>query len=197
MRRCAAVSGTSVSSRRCIVSAVGPSDSLASDASLRPSSARCGRSSSRASSCTIRSSRVQLQQKKVELDRLCEQSDFISLHAPLTPDTAHIINGARLALRKPTAILVNTARGGLVDQSALVEALRNQRIFGAGVDVFETEPPLRDNPLFGLANAVLSDHTAWYSEESVTELQTKAAEEVVRVFRGEQPKHWVNHWPNE
>ena len=86
------------------------------------------------------------------------------MHAPLTPDTAHIINGARLALRKPTAILVNTARGGLVDQSALVEALRNQRIFGAGIDVFETEPPLRDNPLFGLANAVLSDHTAWYSE---------------------------------
>jgi D-3-phosphoglycerate dehydrogenase len=134
--------------------------------------------------------------EKVELDQLCEQSDFISLHAPLTGETAHIINAARLALMKPTGILINTARGGLIDQSALVEALRNQRIFGAGIDVFETEPPARDNPIFGLANAVLSDHTAWYSEESVTELQTKAAEEVVRVLRGEQPKHWVNPWSN-
>jgi D-3-phosphoglycerate dehydrogenase / 2-oxoglutarate reductase len=132
--------------------------------------------------------------EKVELDPLCQQSDFISLHAPLTPATAHIINAARFALMKPTAILINTARGGLIDQSALVEALHNQRIFGAGIDVFETEPPARDNPLFGFANAVLSDHTAWYSEESVTELQTKAAEEVVRVLRGEQPKHWVNPW---
>jgi phosphoglycerate dehydrogenase-like enzyme len=113
------------------------------------------------------------------------------LHVPLTRETTHIIKAARLALMKTTAILINTARGALVDQSALVEALRNQEIFGAGIDVFETEPPSRDNPPFGLTNTVLSDHTAWYSEESVTELQTKAAEEVVRVFRGERPKHWV------
>jgi len=132
--------------------------------------------------------------ESVDLDRLCGESDFISLHAPFTRDTAQIINAARLALMKPTTILVNTARGALIDQTALVETLRGQRIFGAGIDVFEIEPPTTDNPLFGLDNVVLSDHTAWYSEESVVELQTKAAEEVARVFRGEIPAHWVNRW---
>jgi len=132
--------------------------------------------------------------ESVDLNFLCEQSDFISLHAPLTRYTSHIINSTRLALMKPTAILVNTARGGLVDETALVEALGSKRIFGAGIDVFEREPPAPDHPLFGLDNVVLSDHTAWYSEESVAELQTKAAEEVARVLRGEPPKHWVNRW---
>jgi D-3-phosphoglycerate dehydrogenase len=132
--------------------------------------------------------------ERLELDRLCEQSDFISLHAPLTPDTARMIDAARFALMKPTAILINTARGALIDQTALVETMRNRGIFGAGIDVFETEPPAHDNPLFGLDNVILSDHTAWYSEESVAELQTKAAEEVARVLRGEEPEHWVNRW---
>ena len=132
--------------------------------------------------------------ESVDLNSLCQQSDFISLHAPLTSDTARIINFARLSLMKPTAILVNTARGGLIDETALVEALRSKRIFGAGIDVFQPEPPGRDHPLFALDNVVVSDHTAWYSEESVAELQTKAAEEVARVFRGEPPKHWVNRW---
>ncbi len=132
--------------------------------------------------------------ESVDLNFLCEQSDFISLHAPLTRDTSHIINSTRLALMKPTAILVNTARGGLVDETALVEALGSKRIFGAGIDVFEREPPGPDHPLSALDNAVLSDHTAWYSEESVAELQTKAAEEVARVLRGEPPNHWVNRW---
>ena len=132
--------------------------------------------------------------ENVELNSLCQRSDFISLHAPLTSDTSRIINSARIALMKPTAILINTARGGLIDETALAEALRSKRIFGAGIDVFQPEPPGRDHPLFALDNVVLSDHTAWYSEESVAELQTKAAEEVARVFRGEPPKHWVNRW---
>ena len=132
----------------------------------------------------------------VDLDSLCKQSDFISLHAPLTGDTAHMINSARLSLMKPTAILVNTARGGLIDERALVEALGSKRIFGAGIDVFEREPPGPDHPLSALDNAVLSDHTAWYSEESVAELQTKAAEEVARALGGEPPRHWVNRWTN-
>jgi D-3-phosphoglycerate dehydrogenase / 2-oxoglutarate reductase len=132
--------------------------------------------------------------ESVNLNSLCEQSDFISLHAPLTRDTSHIINSTSLALMKPTTILVNTARGGLVDETSLVEALRSKRLFGAGIDVFEREPPAPDSPLFRLDNVVLTDHTAWYSEESVAELQTKAAEEVARVLRGEPPKHWVNRW---
>jgi D-3-phosphoglycerate dehydrogenase len=95
---------------------------------------------------------------------------------------------------KPTAILVNTARGPLIDEAALVAALREQRIFGAGIDVYEDEPPRKDHSLFALDSVVLSDHNGWYSEESVAELQTKAAEEVARVFRGEPPKHWLNPW---
>ena len=132
--------------------------------------------------------------ESVDLNSLCEQSDFISLHAPLTRDTARIIDSVRIALMKPTAILVNTARGGLIDETALIEALRSQRIFGAGIDVLAHEPPASDHPLFALNNVVLSDHTAWYSEESVAELQTKAAEEVARVLQGEPPRHWVNRW---
>jgi D-3-phosphoglycerate dehydrogenase len=132
--------------------------------------------------------------ESVDLNSLCQQSDFISLHAPLTSDTSRIINSTRIALMRPTVILVNTARGGLIDETALVEALRSKRIFGAGIDVFQHEPPGRDHPLFALDNVVLSDHTAWYSEESVAELQTKAAEEVAKVFQGESPKHWVNRW---
>ncbi len=132
--------------------------------------------------------------ESVDLNSLCRRSDFISLHAPLTRDSSHIINSTRLALMKPTAILVNTARGGLIDETALVEALRSRRIFGAGIDVFEHEPPGQDHPLLALDNVVLSDHTAWYSEESAAELQTKAAEEVARVLQGEPPRHWVNRW---
>jgi D-3-phosphoglycerate dehydrogenase len=130
----------------------------------------------------------------VDLDTLCREADYISLHAPLTPGTRHLIDRRRLALMKPTAILVNTARGPLIDEAALVAALRERRIFGAGIDVYEDEPPRKDHPLFALDSVVLSDHNGWYSEESVAELQTKAAEEVARVFRGEPPKHWLNPW---
>jgi D-3-phosphoglycerate dehydrogenase len=134
--------------------------------------------------------------ERVDLDTLCSESDYISLHAPLTAQNAHLLDRERFARMKPTAIVVNTARGGLIDEAALIEALSAGRIFGAGIDVYETEPPSRDNPLFALDNVVVSDHTGWYSEESVAELQTKAAEEVARVFRGEAPRHWLNRWPS-
>ncbi|CAM2139787.1 C-terminal binding protein [Paraburkholderia tropica] len=130
----------------------------------------------------------------VDLDTLCAESDYISLHSPLTPDTRKLINAARLARMKPTTILVNTARGGLIDEAALIDALQRRAIFGAGLDVFENEPPRAGHPLFACENAVLSDHTGWYSEDSVAELQTKAAQEVARVLGGDQPKHWVNPW---
>ncbi len=132
--------------------------------------------------------------ERATLDDLCRTADFISVHAPLTPETRHLVGRAQFALMKPTAILVNTARGPLVDEQALVEALQARRLQGAGIDVYEHEPPRRDHPLFALDNVVLSDHTGWYSEESVNELQTKAAEEIARVFRGETPKHWLNRW---
>ncbi|QGZ65781.1 C-terminal binding protein [Paraburkholderia acidisoli] len=130
----------------------------------------------------------------VDLDTLCAQSDYISLHSPLTEATRKLIDTRRLALMKPTTILVNTARGGLIDEAALVSALQRHVIFGAGIDVFEHEPPRADHPLFACENAVLSDHTGWYSEDSVAELQQKAALDVARVLGGERPKYWVNPW---
>ena len=130
----------------------------------------------------------------VPLEKLCREADFISIHAPLMPQTRHLIDADRIALMKPTAVIVNTARGALIDEQALAAALRAGRIFGAGIDVYENEPPARDNPLFELDNVVLSDHTGWYSEESVAELQHKAAQELARVLRGEAPRNWLNRW---
>jgi D-3-phosphoglycerate dehydrogenase / 2-oxoglutarate reductase len=130
----------------------------------------------------------------VDLATLCREADLISLHAPLTPETRHLIGARELALMRPTTILVNTSRGGLIDEFALAEALASGRLFGAGLDVFEREPPPSDHPFRRLGNVVLSDHTAWYSEASVRELQRRAAEEVARVFAGEVPRSWVNPW---
>jgi D-3-phosphoglycerate dehydrogenase len=126
--------------------------------------------------------------------QICSESDVISLHAPLTAQTRHLINAERLALMRPTAILVNTARGGLIDLDALHQALAVKRLLGAGLDVFETEPPDTAHPVFALDNVVVSDHIGWYSEEAMRELQRKAAEEVVRVLSGTRPRHWLNAW---
>ncbi|HEX6945325.1 MAG TPA: C-terminal binding protein [Casimicrobiaceae bacterium] len=130
----------------------------------------------------------------VDLDTLCREADVVSLHAPLMAATRHLLDARRIALMKPEAIVVNTARGALIDEAALVEALAARRLAGAALDVYEVEPPRKDHPLFALDNVVLSDHTGWYSEESVEELQTKAAEELARILRGETPRHWVNPW---
>ena len=126
------------------------------------------------------------------IDEICAQSDAISLHAPYMPSTRHLINEQRLALMRPTAILVNTARGGLIDLDALHRALVERRLLGAGLDVFEQEPADSSHPVFGLKNVVVSDHIGWYSEEAMRDLQRKAAEEVVRILNGMSPKHWVN-----
>ncbi|SEQ09221.1 C-terminal binding protein [Basfia succiniciproducens] len=134
----------------------------------------------------------QLGIKKVEIDELCQQADFISLHAPLLPQTHHLINARRLTLMKPTTALVNCGRGGLIDETALYQTLKANRLFAAGLDTFEQEPVSPNNPLLKLDNVICSDHTAWYTAESVIELQHKAALEVLRVFDGEQPKNWVN-----
>ncbi len=132
--------------------------------------------------------------EQVDLEALCEAADVLSLHAPLRPETHHILNADRIALMKPTSIVVNVSRGGLVDETALAAALKEGRIFGAGIDVFETEPVDPANPLLAAPNTILSDHTAWYSERSVGVLQRNAAAEVARVLSGEPPKNWVNRW---
>ena len=129
---------------------------------------------------------------RVNLDTLCREADFISLHAPLTPDTHHLIGEAELAKMKPSAVLVNTSRGGLIDEQALINALLQQRIFAAGLDVFESEPLSAKSPLLQMDNTLCTDHTAWFTEESVVEFQSKAAHEVRRAFEGEHPLNWVN-----
>lgn len=123
---------------------------------------------------------------------VAREADAVSLHAPLLPATRHIVGRAFLSAMKPHAVLVNTARGALVDEAALTDALREGRIGGAALDVFEQEPPAMDSPLRLLDTAILSDHAAWYSEDSVGDLQSMSAAEVARVLRGEAPLHRVN-----
>lgn len=129
--------------------------------------------------------------RQAPIDQICAEADVISLHAPLTDDTHHLINARRLAMMKPRTILVNTSRGGLIDTVALAQALHRDQLFGAGLDVFEVEPPDLSHPIFAAPNTVLSDHTGWYSEASVTDLRRKAAEEVLRVLTDQQPHNPV------
>jgi D-3-phosphoglycerate dehydrogenase len=124
-------------------------------------------------------------------DDVLGRSDFISLHAPLTPATRGLIGAAAFAKMKPGAFLINTARGPLVDEVALVAALDSGQLGGAALDVVATEPPARDSPLIGRDNVLLTPHTAFYSIEALEELQTKCAADVARVLCGEQPVYPV------
>jgi D-3-phosphoglycerate dehydrogenase len=129
--------------------------------------------------------------RRVELDELIRTSDYISLHCPLTPETKHLFSTGAFQKMKPSAYLVNTARGPVVDEAALAEALDQKLIAGAALDVMEKEPPGASS-LFGRDNVIVTPHTSFYSEESLVDLQTKAAEEVVRVLSGQAPRNPVN-----
>ncbi len=124
---------------------------------------------------------------KVELTDLFRQSDFISIHVPLTKSTRHLISRELLYEMKTCAFLINTSRGAVVDEAALVDALQKKKIAGAGLDVFETEPLPDDSPLRSLDNVILTDHMGWYSEGAIEELKETAAREALRVLKGEQP----------
>ncbi|MBW7894613.1 MAG: C-terminal binding protein [Opitutaceae bacterium] len=130
--------------------------------------------------------------EKVEIEDLFTRADIVSLHLPLTAETKHFVNAERLAEMKSTAIIVNTARGPLVDTVALAEALHRNQIAGAGIDVFEAEPLPADHPLRTAPRALLTSHVAWYSESSIPRLQHLAAEEVARGLKGEALKNQVN-----
>lgn len=125
--------------------------------------------------------------ESVSMDELYERSDFISVHAPLLPETKGLVNKDAFKKMKDTAIIVNTARGPLINEKDLIEALDMNEIGGAGLDVVETEPLPENSPLIGRDNVILAPHTAFYSVEALEELQTKAASDVARVLNGEEP----------
>ncbi len=125
--------------------------------------------------------------ESVSMDELYERSDFISVHAPLLPETKGLVNKDAFKKMKDTAIIVNTARGPLINEKDLIEALDKNEIGGAGLDVVETEPLPENSPLIGRDNVILAPHTAFYSVEALEELQTKAASDVARVLNGEEP----------
>lgn len=126
------------------------------------------------------------------LTQLLAESDIVSLHVPLVPETAGLIDAAALARMKRGAILVNTARGGLVDQHALVEALRSGRLLAAGLDVFEEEPVPADAPLLKLGNVVLQPHVAWLTQETLGRSLAVAVENCRRLRDGEPLLHRVS-----
>ena len=130
--------------------------------------------------------------QKVSFQELLEMSDFITIHAPLTSETECMFSDAEFRAMKPTAYLINTARGGIVDTAALTAALRNAEIAGAGLDVLATEPPEQDEELLTLENVVSTPHAAFMSEESILDLEIAAATCVVEVLTGKLPESVVN-----
>ena len=127
-----------------------------------------------------------------ELRSLLREADIVSIHTPLTEETYHLIGEKELSLMKPTAILINTARGAVVDQKALYKALKERRIFGAGLDVYEKEPIDADDPLLELDNVVLLPHIGSASVETRGRMARMAAENLLAGLRGEKPPNLVN-----
>jgi phosphoglycerate dehydrogenase-like enzyme len=128
---------------------------------------------------------------RVSLDALLAKSDIVSLHAPATPETTGLIDAAALQKMRPGSILINTARGKLVDERALAESLDSNRLAGAGLDVFETEPLPSDSPLRQAPNTVLTPHTAGLDEESGQTMATMAARNIVDLYAGRWPQENV------
>ena len=118
------------------------------------------------------------------LEEVLAESDYVSLHCPLMPATRHIINKERLALMKPTAFIINTARGPLIDEAALIEALQEGRIAGAGLDVQEVEPPSEDNPLYYMDNVILTPHMGWRGLETRQRLVSIVADDIKNFLAG-------------
>jgi D-3-phosphoglycerate dehydrogenase len=126
------------------------------------------------------------------LDRLFAEADFVTLHCPNIPETRGMVTRELLRSMKGSAYFVNCARGGVVDEAALVEVLKEKRIAGAGIDVFETEPPAIDNGLLGLENVILSPHAAALTKEASIRMSVEAAVAVADYFAGRPPKHVYN-----
>ncbi len=129
--------------------------------------------------------------RTVTLEELLKESDYLTLHCPLTAETRHIIDADALSRMKPTACIVNTARGALIDEPALIRALQEGRIAGAGLDVQETEPPAEDNPLYTMENVILTPHMGWKGLETRQRLVSVLAENI-RAYCAGSPINRVN-----
>lgn len=131
-------------------------------------------------------------ERKYEFDELLEGSDFISIHAPLTGETRHIFDREAFQKMRSNAVIINTARGPIVDQKALLEALETGRIASAGLDVLDNEPPDPEDPILSCKSVLVTPHIAWYSEESFEENKTLGMDELIRVLDGKRPRYVVN-----
>src|SRR5216684_1935438 len=129
--------------------------------------------------------------ERVAFAQLLNISDYVSIHSPLLPETKNLFNAEAFRQMKPTAYVINTARGPIVDEAALAAALDAGELAGAALDVMPQEPPV-NSPLVGRADVIITPHTSFYSEESLVDLQVKAAQEVVRVLSGQAPRNPVN-----
>jgi D-3-phosphoglycerate dehydrogenase len=130
--------------------------------------------------------------RRYELSELLEEADYISIHAPLTSETYHLIDESALALMKQSAVLINTSRGNIIDEKALYQALSNNGIASAGIDVMSKEPPQEGGELLSLENLIVTPHVAWYSEESLERVKVQGMDEVVGVLNGKRPRYIVN-----
>lgn len=129
----------------------------------------------------------------VPLDELFRQSDFISLHSPATPETKHMINEKSIATMKPSVVIINTARGPLIDEPAFIKALQTGRVRAAGLDVFETEPLPLTSPLMGMSNVMLAGHVAGLDNESHDATWALGAEIILKLHRGEWPADCIQN----
>jgi phosphoglycerate dehydrogenase-like enzyme len=127
-----------------------------------------------------------------DIIELASLVDVLSLHVPLTPSTHHLIDRKVLWAMKPEAVLISIARGAVVDEAALIAALAEKRIFGAGIDVYDPEPPAADNPLLGLDNVVLTPHVASFTDEARQLMGMTVVADILRVLDGEQPEYLAN-----
>ncbi len=135
---------------------------------------------------------AELEIETVDHQAVFRNADYITIHTPLNDETHHMVNAETLAMMKPEAYLVNTSRGPMVDEQALADALRERKIAGAAIDVFEKEPPDPTNPLFGLDNIILTPHLSWYSEDSGWSIREKIIQEIDLFMSKGNPRFCVN-----
>jgi phosphoglycerate dehydrogenase-like enzyme len=129
--------------------------------------------------------------RSLGIEALLRTSDIVTIHCPLTPETRNLIGTRELNLMKPEALLINTSRGGIIDEEAMAKSLEAGKIAGAGLDAFEREP-LSDSPLLKLENVILTPHMAWFTRESVTRMEDGIADQLIDFSRGRIPSHPAN-----